>query len=101
MRMFLSLVLLSMSAMAPLANAFESITVTGYVRMLDSDDDGNTTSVYIETADEEYFYIVSKGKGLELNDLVDSLVEVSGTVSKDEDGDSVIAVLAFKVIEED
>lgn len=101
MRMFLSLLLLSASFVAPLANASQSVTVTGYVRSWDSDEDGNTIAVYIETSEEEFFYVAAKGKGLELNELEDKMVEVSGTVSKDEDGDSVITVSAYKVIDEE
>ena len=77
-------------------SAGEKVTITGVVQALETDDEGGAISTYLETA-EDSITIAATGKGLELNKYVGYKVEITGVITSDEDGDSVIKVESYTV----
>jgi len=78
-------------------SAQETVTLTGTIRQLDSDEDGNPISVFLETEEGDYTISV-KGKGVSLLAHVDDRVHVTGVLSTDEDGDEVLLVTSFYLV---
>jgi len=76
----------------------KEITIIGYVTELDEDDEGE--SVKISTDDDDYIVEMNK-QGKKLLDLMDRDVEATGTVQNDKDGNKVITVSSFEVLEDD
>ena len=88
-------------------------TINGIVTESDWDEDGNVTAVAIEvtieTEDEDeesysseesdYYDVVMDDKGKELMDFLNKRVEVTGTVTEDDEGNKTIKVKNYKVIE--
>ena len=77
--------------------ATEQTVLTGIIRGLEEDEDGNAVSVYLES-DDEIVYIAPQGKGVELNNHVGKRVEIQGVLSKDSDGDSLITITSYKLL---
>lgn len=75
------------------------ISITGTVFADDWDDEDNVTAVVIETAEGELYNVSEDAKGKELYKLVDKNVKVTGTVVEDIDGEKVITVMAYEVME--
>jgi hypothetical protein len=94
----LALVLPVLFFAAPLQAKDEPVTVRGTVVEDDWDDDDNVIAVAI-SSDEEYYVVDKRGKGKDLLKLVDKEVEVKGTVKEDEDGNRIITVRSYQVLE--
>ena len=75
------------------------ISITGTVFADDWDDEDNVTAVVIETAEGELYNVSENAKGKELYKLIDKNVKVTGTVVEDIDGEKVITVMAYEVME--
>ncbi len=75
------------------------VSITGTVFADDWDDEDNVTAVIIETADGEFYNVSEDAKGKELYKLVDKNVKVTGTVIEDIEGEKVITVMAYEVME--
>jgi len=75
------------------------MSITGMVFADDWDDEDNVTAVVIETAEGEFYNVSEDAKGKELYKLVDKNVKVTGTVIEDIDGEKVITVMAYEVME--
>ncbi|MBN1352486.1 hypothetical protein JXJ21_24015 [candidate division KSB1 bacterium] len=85
-------------------------TITGVVVATDWDDDDNviavSISVTIEAEDPseesytEYYQVANQGKGAELLKLVDEVVEATGDVEVDDDGNKTIYVKSYSVVKE-
>ena len=75
------------------------MSITGTVFADDWDDKDNVTAVVIETAEGEFYNVSENAKGKELYKLVDKNVKVTGTVVEDIDGEKVITVMAYEVME--
>ncbi len=75
------------------------VSITGTVFADDWDDKDNVIAVVIETADGETYNVSDDAKGKELFKLVDKNVKVTGTVVEDIDGEKVITVMAYEVME--
>ena len=88
-------------------------TINGIVTESDWDEDGNVTAVAIEvtieTEDEDeesysseesdYYDVVMDDKGKELMNFLNKMVEVTGTVTEDDEGNKTIKVKKYKVLE--
>ncbi len=81
--------LLTLSFIVSVPGAEEKVTMTG---TLYGDDDG------VDIVSDKGRYVV---KGKNLTDHLYKKVEVTGTVSKDDAGNSTITVTTFKVLEEE
>lgn len=91
----ISFMFLLLSAFAVVATQGEEVTITGIVTIWEWDDDNNATAVAISTEEEEYI-VGANDLGEELLDLVDHDVEVSGTVSTNENDEKVILVTEYR-----
>lgn len=74
--------------------AVKPVTIVGYVRTFGEEDEG------IEICTDENDYIVEMDKvGKRLHNYIDKDVEVTGTISKDDEGNEVIKVTEFDILE--
>lgn len=101
---YLSILALCLFAFAILFSSTVGLTAvemsfTGMVFADDWDDDDNVTAVVIETAEGELYNVSENAKGKELFKLVDKNVKVTGTVIEDIDGEKVITIMAYEVME--
>jgi hypothetical protein len=74
-------------------------TISGYVLDFETDDDSR--GLFISTEYDEDFIVKLDRVGRELFDYLDEIVEVTGYVAYDDDGDRYITVKSFEVIEDD
>ena len=77
----------------------EEITITGYVRAVDWEYNGNVSVVSIE-ADDEQYVIENNDLGGELFDHLDRIVEVTGTVEDGREGIKRITVISYEALSE-
>ena len=77
-------------------------TITGIVYSAKKDHNGKVISVLIDSLDEDQeMYKVSPGKKSDkLFELINKKIEVEGSVSEDANGDLVINIIEFKLLEE-
>jgi hypothetical protein len=74
------------------------VTIRGYVNGIEEDDE--LVGVEIETDDDIYRVV----KGAQVKPLmaeIDNFVEVTGIISEDDEGNSLINVVAFEIIDEE
>ena len=103
---FLCLVVITLLIFSiPLTGQVNKITITGTVEGLEFDDNDNVLEVGIvvpQETDEVFEYInytvIKKGEGLKLLELVGEMVEATGNLTVDADGNNSIEILKFKVV---
>lgn len=71
------------------------VTIVGTVTAWEWDDDNNATAIAISTEDDDYV-VGQNDLGNELLELLDHEVEVTGTVSVNDDDEKVIMVTEYK-----
>jgi hypothetical protein len=86
--------------------AAKEVTIEGMVENHSEDESGNITQIAVgvyntEIEDVEYHYIEKKGKGAELFKHVGENVKVTGTVSKDKDGNKLVSVSKYEIVKEE
>ena len=77
----------------------KEITIQGKVFPSIMDENRNVIRVVIDTADQDEYHVDHNKKGKELLALLRQMVEVTGTIREDEDGDVIINVREYTVIE--
>jgi hypothetical protein len=78
----------------------DEATIKGIVLALDWDDNDNVSAVSIISEDGEEYLVVKNANGKKFLKLVDKDVIVTGSISEDSDGNKVIAINSFEVLEE-
>lgn len=76
--------------------AGKEMTVVGFVREIEDDDD--VLGLEISTDEDDYVVELNK-EGKKLFDLVDRDIEATGIVTEDEDGLARITISSFEVLE--
>ena len=76
------------------------VTVIGVVTAAEWDDDDNVTAVYLNTDDDESYFVEPNREGRKLLTQLDHLVEARGRVH-DHDGELVLAITGFDMLDED
>ena len=82
------------------ANAADTVTLTGTVRALDKDKDGNPVSVFLATEGGDY-PVAQQGRGVNLLSHIDARARVTGVLSKDETGKHILTVISFYLVGDD
>jgi len=75
-------------------------TIKGYVAALPVSADETKARVAVE-ADGIAYHVVRRGAGVDLDDHLSVLVQVTGNVHQDEDENWLINVRAYEVLEDD
>ena len=77
----------------------KEITIQGKVFPAIWDENRNVIRVVIDTADQDEYHVDHNKKGEELLALLRQMVEVTGTIREDEDGDVIINVREYTILE--
>ncbi len=88
-------VLMALLSIQVIAGPEKEVTITGLVTAWEWDEDNNVTAVAVSTDDDDYV-VDNNDLGEELMELIDHEVEVTGTVSTDEDDLKTIVVTKYK-----
>lgn len=77
-------------------------TITGIVYSAKKDNNGNVITVLIDSLDEdqEVFKVTPGRRSDGLLELINNKVEVRGAVSEDAEGDLIVNIIDFKLLEE-
>ncbi|UCG11434.1 MAG: hypothetical protein JSU72_12900 [Deltaproteobacteria bacterium] len=94
------LAVISLVCAFPRIAATEPMEVTGMVYASEWDANDKVIGVEIFTSDGDAFAVSNAGKGLELLELVDSVVTATGTVTTDESERKTIRISSYTVIED-
>lgn len=78
---------------------YKEITIQGRVFPAKWDENRNVLRVVIDTDDQDEYLVDHNKKGKELLSLLRHKVEVTGTVREDEDGDVIINVREYTILE--
>ena len=78
--------------------AGKDVTLTGVIQAWEVDEGGNVTSVYLET-DTDSIGIASSAKSRELFRYTGYLVRIKGSLAEDENGESVLTVASYEILE--
>ncbi len=80
-------------------DAVES-TVIGMVRVNETDENDNVMSVYLETDDQDYL-LKNNAQARALIQHVDSKISATGYLEEDDEGNTILNIINFKVLEEE
>ena len=80
--------------------AGQQVIITGIVTAAQWDEDDDIVAVTISTPDEEEYLVDGTPKGEELLELIYQNVRVTGTVEDDGDGDKIISVKSYEVLDD-
>lgn len=80
-------------------DAVES-TVIGMVRVNETDENDNVMSVYLETDDQDYL-LKNNAQARALIQHVDSKISATGYLEEDDEGNTILNIVNFKVLEEE
>jgi hypothetical protein len=75
-------------------------TITGYVAALPASADETKARVAVEE-DGIAYHVVRRGAGVDLDEHLSALVQVTGLVQQDEDENWLINVRAYELLEDD
>jgi hypothetical protein len=75
-------------------------TIRGYVAALPVHADETQARVAVEENGIAY-HVIRRGAGVDLDDHLSALVQVTGIVQQDEDGNRLINVRAYELLEDD
>jgi hypothetical protein len=78
----------------------QQVTITGIVTAADWDEHDDIIAVTISTADEDEYLVDGTPKGEELLELVCKNVSVTGTVEDDGDGEKIISIKSYEVLDD-
>lgn len=76
------------------------VTVTGYLTPLPRSADEKQARVAI-MQDETEYRVIPRGAGVDLDDHLSALVEVTGSVTQTDDGVNHLVVRGYRVLEDD
>lgn len=76
------------------------VTVTGYLTPLPRSADEKQARVAV-MQDETEYRVIPRGAGIDLDDHLSALVEVTGSVSQGDDGVNHLVVRGYRVLEDD
>jgi hypothetical protein len=76
----------------------KEITIQGKVFPAKWDENRNVLRVVIDTTDQDEYHVDHNKKGKELLALLRQMVEVTGTIREDEDGDLIINVREYTIL---
>ena len=79
----------------------EMTKLTGIVDAVDLDEDDGVLAARVTTLDEDDYLVADGAVGEELLDLVGELVRVRGTVGENQDGDKVVTVREYLILDKD
>ena len=75
-------------------------TIRGYVVALPQSADETKARIAIE-ADGIVYHVIRRGAGVDLDDHLSTLVQVTGIVQQDADGNRLLNVRAYELLEDD
>ena len=75
-------------------------TIRGYVAALPVSADETQARVAVEE-DGIAYHVIRRGAGVDLDDHLSALVQVTGIVQQDDDGNQLISVRAYELLEDD
>jgi len=75
-------------------------TIRGYVAALPVSGDETKARVAVET-DGIAYHVIRRGAGVDLDDHLSALVQVTGIVQQDDDENWLINVRAYELLEDD
>jgi len=75
-------------------------TIRGYVAALPANADETQARVAVE-ADGIAYHVIRRGAGVDLDDHLSALVQVTGSVQQDDDDNWLINVRAYELLEDD
>jgi len=99
LRVLLVFAMLSLVSVGPLAAVTDEVELTGMIYASEWDNNGNITAVVIETEEGEEVAVSNSGKGLELLELEEKVVTVSGMVTTDAEGHKTITITRYLIQE--
>jgi len=76
----------------------KEITIQGKVFPAKWDENRKVLRVVIDTTDQDEYHVYNNEKGKELLVLLRQPVEVTGTISENEDGDLIIDVREYSIL---
>ncbi|MCL1985943.1 MAG: hypothetical protein FWG59_05805 [Betaproteobacteria bacterium] len=75
-------------------------TIKGYVTALAANADETKARIAVET-DGVAYHVIRRGAGVDLDDHLSALVQVTGIVYQDEDENWLINVRSYELLEDD